>query len=79
MQICARFRRLLATPDFTAIGPMGQGTLTISGGLAVFPYDSNSASELISRADHALMFGAKTKGKNSINLVGDAQSPPNRS
>jgi len=79
MQICARFRRLLATPDFTAIGPMGQGTLTISGGLAVFPYDANSASELISRADHALMFGAKTKGKNSINLVGDAQSPPNRS
>jgi diguanylate cyclase (GGDEF)-like protein len=75
-QICQRFLKRLATPDFTVIGPMGQGVLTISGGLAVFPYHANGAAELIEAADRALMFGAKTSGKNSIYLVGEGDPPP---
>jgi predicted signal transduction protein with EAL and GGDEF domain len=44
--------------------------LTISGGLAVFPYHAQDVQSLIDAADHALMFQAKQSGKNSISLVG---------
>lgn len=70
VQILERFRRLLATQHFTGLGPAGQGTLTISGGLAVYPFHAQSAAELIEAADRALMFKAKQSGKNSIYLVG---------
>ncbi|MFT3786605.1 MAG: GGDEF domain-containing protein [Tepidisphaeraceae bacterium] len=71
MIIASRFRRLLGTSQFTALGAMGRGTLTISGGMSVFPYDAQTAEGLIEAADRALMFGAKKSGKNSISLVGD--------
>jgi GGDEF domain-containing protein len=70
VQILERFRRLLATQTLQGLGPGGQGTLTISGGLAVYPYDAQTAAALIDSADHALMFKAKQSGKNSIFLVG---------
>ena len=70
VQILERFRRLLTTQTFTGIGPAGQGTLTISGGLAVYPWHAASTQELIDAADKALMFTAKKSGKNSIYLVG---------
>ena len=69
-EILERFRRLLATQTFNGLGPAGQGTLTISGGLAVYPYDANTVSDLMDAADQALMFKAKKSGKNSIFLVG---------
>ena len=70
VQILERFRRLLASQAFTGLGPAGQGTLTISGGLAVYPYDANNVTDLMEAADKALMFKAKKSGKNSIFLVG---------
>jgi GGDEF domain-containing protein len=70
VQILERFRRLLSTQSFKGLGPAGQGTLTISGGLAVFPYDAHTVDQLIEAADKALMFKAKKSGKNSIFLVG---------
>ena len=73
--ILERFRRLLATHEnFPGLGSAGQGTLTISGALAVYPYDANSVADLIGVADRALMFKAKQSGKNSIFLVGE--QPP---
>jgi GGDEF domain-containing protein/CheY-like chemotaxis protein len=66
-----RFKKLIASHDFEALGPSGKGQLTISGGLAVYPYDAHSAEELIEAADKALMFGAKKSGKNTLSLVGD--------
>ena len=72
--ILERFRRLLATQNFPGLGTAGQGTLTISGALAVYPYDANTAADLIQAADRALMFKAKQSGKNSIFLVGE--QPP---
>jgi GGDEF domain-containing protein len=73
--ILERFRRLLATHEnFPGLGSAGQGTLTISGALAVYPYDANSVADLIGTADRALMFKAKQSGKNSIFLVGE--QPP---
>jgi PleD family two-component response regulator len=74
VQILERFRRLLATQTLQGLGPSGQGTLTISGGLAVYPYDAQTAAALIDSADHALMFMAKQSGKNSIYLVGGRPS-----
>jgi PleD family two-component response regulator len=73
-QILARFRKLLASQSFNGLGPAGQGTLTISGGLAVYPYDAATVNDLIDAADKALMFKAKKSGKNSIFLVGS--QPP---
>jgi two-component system cell cycle response regulator len=70
VQILERFRRLLSSQSFTGLGPAGQGTLTISGGLAVFPYDAHTVDQLVEAADKALMFKAKKSGKNSIFLVG---------
>jgi len=70
--ILERFRRLISSHDFPELGASGKGTLTISGGLAVFPYDAHNMESLIQAADHALMFGAKQQGKNCINLVGDS-------
>ena len=72
--ISQRFRSLLSDPDhseFAALGARGSGTLTISGGMSVFPYDGQSAADLIEAADRALLFHAKRDGKNSIALVGD--------
>ena len=71
LQIAARFRRLLAEPDFAALGNTGEGSLTISGGMAVYPFDAQTSDDLIAAADKALVFGAKRSGKNSIALVGD--------
>ncbi len=71
LQIADRFRRLMADPAFFALGSTGQGSLTISGGMAVFPFDAQTADELIDAADRALIFGAKRSGKNSISLVGE--------
>ncbi len=76
MFILDRFRRQLSLPDFSNLGKTGKGTLTISGGLAVFPYDAVDVDTLIEAADRALMFGAKQGGKNSISLVGQDDMPP---
>jgi diguanylate cyclase (GGDEF)-like protein len=70
MIIAQRFRKLLGSSEFSALGPAGKGVLTISGGMAVYPFDGQSAAELIKAADTAQMFGAKRSGKNSIHLVG---------
>jgi two-component system cell cycle response regulator len=78
VQVLERFRRLLSSQHFSGLGPAGQGTLTISGGLAVYPFHAQSANDLIEAADRALMFKAKQSGKNSIYLVGTQPplSPP---
>jgi diguanylate cyclase (GGDEF)-like protein len=74
--ILDRFRRLIATEDFSGLGPGGKGCLTISGGIAVYPYDAQDPAKLIEAADHQLMFGAKRSGRNSIHLVGGDCLPP---
>ena len=71
LDILGRFRRLLATEVYSFLGTSGKGTLTISGGLAVYPYDARTMEELIAAADNQLMFRAKQAGKNSVFLVGN--------
>ena len=72
--VLERFKKLLATQEFKGLGPAGVGKLTISAGLAVFPWQAKSMEDLIEKADRALMFGAKRAGKNSIFLVGGEEA-----
>ncbi|HEX5241662.1 MAG TPA: GGDEF domain-containing protein [Tepidisphaeraceae bacterium] len=76
LQIFERFKRLAASADFSGLGTSGRGRLSVSGGLAVFPYDATDVAGLIKAADEYLMFHAKQAGKNSIYLVnGDDAGP----
>lgn len=70
--VMKRFCKLLKQHHFSKLGPQARGSLTISGGLATFPWDANTAEELIEKADQALL-EAKRSGKNRVYLVG--QSP----
>lgn len=78
LDILNRFRRLLSSHAFSLLGPDAHGVLTISGGIAIYPYDARNMEELIEAADKELMFRAKQAGKNSIFLVGSEKqiAPP---
>lgn len=65
-----RFKKALKHHRFNRLGSESVGCITISGGLATFPWDGRTASELIERADQALL-QAKRDGKNRIYLVGE--------
>lgn len=75
LAIANRFRRLMAEPDFFALGATGKGTLSISGGMAVYPFDAQNAQDLIEAADRALIFSSKRSGKNRLSLVGEEPAP----
>ncbi len=75
MQIFERFRRLLSAPEFANLGASGKGCLTISGAMAVYPYDAQDAEGLIRVCDDELVFGAKQRGKNCLKLVGEEPAP----
>jgi GGDEF domain-containing protein len=74
LQILKRFHRAISSQEFSGLGTSGRGTLTISGGLASYPWDGRTVEELVEKADHALVFGAKKSGKNSIHLVGGSEN-----
>jgi len=74
LQVFERFRQLAASSDFSGLGASGRGRLSVSGGLAVYPYDAQDVPGLIKAADDYLMFKAKKAGKNSLYLV-EGQDP----
>lgn len=65
--IAQRFQERINTAQFPKLGPSAPGQLTISGGLATFPWDGNSAHELLVRADE-LALTSKRQGKNVITI-----------
>ncbi|QOJ13590.1 MAG: diguanylate cyclase [Planctomycetia bacterium] len=70
-----RFLRAIAEHSFRCLGPSAPATVTVSGGLAGFPWDGRTRSELVRAADAALM-RAKAAGRNRIVLAGpDAADP----
>ena len=71
VQVFERFKRLIQSDEFTALGHHGRGKLGISAGLAVYPYEGHDVPTLIAEADKALMQGAKKHGKNRLSLVGN--------
>ncbi|MCC7408584.1 MAG: diguanylate cyclase [Phycisphaeraceae bacterium] len=60
-----RFRKALASHQFPKLTDEAPGCLTISGGLASFPWDGRSPQELLERAD-AMALQSKRQGKNVI-------------
>ena len=70
LQVFERFKRLMSSEEFPLLGQTGKGSLTVSAGLAVFPWDATDADTLIREADKRLMMGAKKNGKNAIYIVG---------
>jgi len=68
--VLARFQEALKTHRCSAIASDAQGRLTISGGLASFPWDASTTVELIDRADRALL-RAKAAGKNRVFVFGE--------
>jgi diguanylate cyclase (GGDEF)-like protein len=71
--IAERFRKELQKAELSLLGPEGKGVLAISGGLASFPRDGQTVTELFKQADVALL-EAKRSGKNRIYLVGKPES-----
>ena len=70
LQVFERFKRLMSSEEFPLLGQTGKGSLTVSAGLAVFPWDGADTESLIREADKRLMMGAKKNGKNAIYIVG---------
>jgi len=71
--IAKRFKAELLNTEFGLLGPEGQGTLTISGGLASLGRDGRTIEQLFAQADAALL-DAKRSGKNRIYLVGGPEN-----
>ena len=71
--IAKRFQHALKTSNLDLLGPGGTGVLTISGGLASYPYDGDTVEQLFEKADEALL-DAKRSGKNGVYLVGSEQN-----
>ncbi|MGB2988302.1 MAG: diguanylate cyclase [Phycisphaerae bacterium] len=77
LAVLERFNEDLRSQRFPCLGPSGEGHLTISGGIATFPWNGSTRQALITRADEALL-AAKRAGKNRIFLIGqgDEESSP---
>lgn len=60
-----RFQAQICRHKFPKLGEQAVGRLTISGGLASYPWDGQTAKELVCRADQLAM-QSKRQGKNAI-------------
>lgn len=70
--LAMRFQQQICNHNFPKLGDNAQGTLTISGGLASYPWDGADAESLLSVADE-LALNSKRQGKNVITLGKGAQ------
>ncbi len=71
--IARRFQQQICEHRFPKLGAEAQGTLTISGGLATYPWDGTDAQSLLARADE-LALRSKKQGKNALTLGPGAES-----
>lgn len=60
-----RFQAQISRHKFPKLGEQAVGRLTISGGLASYPWDGQTSKELVCRADQLAML-SKRQGKNAI-------------
>ena len=73
--VAERFRRSIVEHEFTVLGPGSPGPVTISGGLATYPWSGDTAGALLRSADQALLI-AKRTGKNTIRLADPESNGP---
>ncbi len=64
-QIAGRFQRRTAERCFPKLGHSAPGALSISGGLATFPWDATDGQGLVELADRRAL-ESKSQGKNTI-------------
>ncbi len=76
LSIAHRFRKAVAEHPWNTEGGPIAGRLSISGGLATFPWDARDLPELMAVADGELL-RAKSLGKNAIVLAGPGAAPAN--
>ena len=74
LAVLKRFTDALRSHQFPELGPTGKGVLTISGGIATYPWDASDPEGLLRQADHALL-AAKRAGKDQILLIGEHEKP----
>jgi len=67
--VLERFKEALQSHKFASLTTPPRARLTVSGGLATFPWDATTSESLLKRADEALL-AAKRAGKNRIFLIG---------
>ncbi len=65
--LACRVQKQIAEKKFPKLGSDAPGPLTISGGLAAFPWDGHDVTTLIAKADE-LACRSKRLGKNAITL-----------
>jgi hypothetical protein len=65
LELAERIRAKIAATDFPHMQSQPGGRLTISAGVATYPVDAASSSELIQRADESL-YVAKRAGRNRV-------------
>jgi len=65
--LAKRFREQVANARFPKLGDEATGVLSISGGLATFPWDGIDVDAILQKADERL-FTSKRQGKNSITI-----------
>ena len=61
----ARFQKAICEHKFPKLGDQAAGHLSVSGGLAGFPWDGRTAQDLLAFAD-AMAIRSKQQGKNAI-------------
>lgn len=71
-EIAKRFQKQICEHRFPKLAESAPGTLTISGGMATFPWDGLTPDELLRRADE-LLLQSKAQGKNLITFGPGAQ------
>lgn len=64
-EIVRRFQKAICEHRFPKLLELAAGTLTISGGMATFPWDGRTVQQLLDRADE-LALQSKDGGKNKI-------------
>ena len=65
--IATRFQKQICNHRFPKLGDEASGTLTVSGGLASYPWDGSDGDSLLALADD-LALQSKRSGKNVITL-----------
>jgi diguanylate cyclase (GGDEF)-like protein len=64
-QVAERIRQAVASHPFAQAKRQPGGSLTISGGVSIFPNDGTNSADLIRHADEAL-YQAKAAGRNGV-------------